>query len=369
MTYEGARSVSGPFLDSLKAVPLAAAIVGSGEFVSYLMRFLGGYIAAVYRSSRVLWASVFTGYLVNLVAVPLLAFAGRWELAVALYMAERIGKGLRAPARDTILAEVTASIGRGKGFGIHEVMDQAGAFVGPLVVFWAVNTGGYELAFLSLSLPAAVSVALVATAAFLYPSVRSAGPAPLTPPGFRGLPRRFWLYVTSMSLLLAGYVHWAIASMYMSAKSGVSASGIALAYSIAMAVDAVVALPAGIAYDKLGLKSLALTPLTVILVPLILTFTEEAFTPIAVGAVWGVVMGVYETNMRAAVADLVEPQNRSLAYGTFGLLTGLSWSVGGFVVSYVMAHRELLLLYVAAVETASLAILLRLSAAEKVKSW
>lgn len=359
VAYEGARSVSGPFLESLGAIPLAAAIVGSGELVSHLARFLGGYVSALFMSSAVLWAMVVFGYAVNLVVVPLLAFAGRWELAVALYLVERVGKGLRAPTRDTILAEVTSGIGRGKGFGIHEVMDQAGALLGPLVVAWALGVGGYRAAFLSLTLPAAASVALVVTAATLYPRVRSVSRGPAAPVGFRGLPRRFWLYTASMSLLLAGYAHWAVASMHMALR-GVSATTVALAYTVAMAVDAAVALPVGVAYDRFGLSSLLVAPPLVAAVPLLLVHAGGPMAPYAVGALWGVIMGVYETNMRAAVADLVEPRSRALAYGTFGLVTGVSWTIGGFVLTSLLGRELPLTLYVTSVEVASFAVLLYL---------
>ncbi|MCS7098955.1 MAG: MFS transporter [Sulfolobales archaeon] len=360
VAYEGARSISGPLLESLKAVPAAAAVVGSGEFVNYVARFFGGYACAVFKSSAVLWATVVLGYLVNLVVVPLLAFTGRWDVAVALYIVERVGKGLRAPSRDTVLAEITSSMGRGKGFGIHEVMDQVGAFVGPLSVSLAVSTGGYRLAFLSLAIPAALSVALVVSAALLYPRVESVDYGSAETPGFRGLPRQFWIYTVSASTLLAGYVHWAIASMYMASERRIPASEVALAYSVAMAVDALTALPAGIAYDRYGLKSLAIAPPAAALALAVLVLSEGPLAPYAVGALWGVVMGLYETNMRAAVADLVEPGKRSLAYGTFGLLTGLSWSLGGFAISSIAGNKLLLLSYVVTVEFVSLAALRRL---------
>ncbi|MEM4475022.1 MAG: MFS transporter [Fervidicoccaceae archaeon] len=363
--YEGARSVSGPFLESLGAAPLMAAIVGSGELLSYAMRFLGGYVAAAFMSSTVLWAIVIAGYAVNLVVVPLLAFAGRWEIAVALYLAERVGKGLRTPARETILAEVSSSIGRGKGFGIHEVLDQVGAFAGPLAVSRALNAGGYSLAFLSLSLPAAASVGLVAAAALMYPKIKSVDRGSAPSAGLRGLPRRFWLYTASSSLLLAGYIHWSIASMYIASEKLASASDIALAYSVAMAVDALVALPAGIMYDKLGLKSLTPAPLLVTLIPLFMFRSEISASLYVVGALWGVVMGLYETNMRAAVADLVEPRDRSMAYGTFGLMTGASWSAGGFVFSSLLSRESSLLLSVALVEALSLASLLWLARSDE----
>lgn len=356
MAYEGARSVSGAFLESLRAVPVAAAVVGSGELVSYLMRFVGGLVATVFRSSRVLWATVVLGYGVNLVAIPTLAFVGRWDLAVVLYLVERVGKGLRAPARDTVLAEVTSGIGRGKGFGIHEIMDQAGAVAGPLIVSWGILHGGYGLAFLSLAFPAAISVLLVCLAAILYPRLRSVPEGPGIGVAVRGLPRRFWLYTASMSLLLAGYAQWSIVSYYM-ASTALTAVEIGLVYSVAMLVDALVALPVGVAYDRYGLASLLMTPPIAVAIPVLL-LSGTRYAHYSVGALWGLVMGVYETNMRAAVADIVDPRNRAMAYGTFGMVTGLAWTVGGFIISLLMQNYVALTLYVFSVEALSLVLLI-----------
>lgn len=355
IAYEGARSVSGAFLESLKAVPIAAAIVGSGELVSYLMRFVGGLIATVSGSSGVLWAIIALGYGINVIAIPALAFVGRWDLAVALYLMERMGKGLRAPARDTVLAEVTSEIGMGKGFGIHEIMDQVGAITGPLLVSWGILHGGYGLAFLSLALPAAISVLLVCLAAVLYPKLRTIPESPGFRVAARGLPRRFWLYTISMSLLLAGYAQWSIVSYYM-ASTALTDAEIGLVYSLAMLVDALIALPVGVAYDRYGLTSLMMTPPIVALIPVLL-LSETRHAQYLVGVLWGFVMGVYETNMRAAIADMVNPRDRAMAYGTFGLVTGLAWTIGGFVISLLIQSYITLVLYVLAVEVFSLAFL------------
>jgi MFS family permease len=356
ITYEGARSVSGAFLENLGAIPIAAAIVGSGELVSYLMRFVGGLIATAFRSSRVFWATIILGYTINLVAVPALAFAGRWDLAVALYLAERVGKGLRTPARDTVLAEVTSGIGKGKGFGIHEIMDQAGAVTGPLIVSWGILHGGYSIAFLSLAIPAAVSILLVCLAAALYPKVKSVSEGPRIGVTVRGLPKRFWLYTLSMSLLLAGYAQWSIVSFYM-ASTALTPAEIGLVYSLAMLVDALVALPVGMAYDRYGLMSLVVAPPLVAAIPTLL-LSGTKYAHYFVGALWGLVMGMYETNMRAAVADVVDPQSRAMAYGTFGMVTGLAWTVGGFIISLLMQSYIALVLYVVVAEAISLTFLI-----------
>ncbi|MEM2284381.1 MAG: MFS transporter, partial [Zestosphaera sp.] len=79
MTYEGARGVSGAYLNILKGTALVAGAVTIGEFLGYLMRFFSGYLADKLRSSKVLWGLTMLGYVINLVAVPALALAGRWE--------------------------------------------------------------------------------------------------------------------------------------------------------------------------------------------------------------------------------------------------------------------------------------------------
>ena len=95
MTYEGARSITGPYLGLLGASATVVGIVsGFGELVGYAMRLVSGWLGD--RTQRY-WAVTIAGYLLNLVAVPLLAFAWRWEAAAALIIAERMGRAIRSP--------------------------------------------------------------------------------------------------------------------------------------------------------------------------------------------------------------------------------------------------------------------------------
>src|ERR671925_2218774 len=93
MTYEGARSITGPYLAALGASATVVGIVaGFGELVGYALRLAAGYLSD--RTGRY-WAITLVGYVINLLAVPLLALAGRWEVAPALMIAERVGKAIR----------------------------------------------------------------------------------------------------------------------------------------------------------------------------------------------------------------------------------------------------------------------------------
>ena len=112
MTYEGARSISGPFLGTLKASALVVGVVAAGGVLGIALRLASGYLAD--RLGRY-WLITFAGYALNLLAVPLLALAGSWEIAAMLLVVERIGKAIRTPARDAMLSHATARGGAGLG--------------------------------------------------------------------------------------------------------------------------------------------------------------------------------------------------------------------------------------------------------------
>jgi len=131
MTYEGARSVAGPYLFALGAGAVAVGFAtGFGEFLGYVLRYLSGHLA---DRTRRYWALVIFGYAISLSVIPALAFVGRWQEAIFLLILERLGKAIRTPARDALLSYATTRMGRGLGFGLHEAMDQIGALIAPLI--------------------------------------------------------------------------------------------------------------------------------------------------------------------------------------------------------------------------------------------
>ncbi len=171
MTYEGARSTTGPYLAGLGASGLAVGLVaGQGELIGYALRLVSGYVAD--RTGRY-WAVTILGYVLNLIAVPLLALADRWEVAAGLMIAERVGKAIRTPSRDAMLSHATQEVGHGWGFGLHEALDQAGAVLGPLVVAAVLWSGaGYRAGFGILLIPALLALGVLTAAWWQYPHPR-----------------------------------------------------------------------------------------------------------------------------------------------------------------------------------------------------
>jgi len=325
VTYEGARSVVGPYFQVLGASAAVVGVVaGLGELVGYVLRLGSGYLA---DRTRRYWMLTLMGYAINLLAVPALALTSRWEVAAALVVLERTGKALRTPARDAILSHATARIGRGWGFGLHEAMDQIGAILGPMVVAGILLAGGsFRTSFAALGIPAILALLVLAVACALYPrpqELESKAPDLR----IRGFSASFWLYMIGAACVAAGFVDFPLIAYHFEKVRLLPAGWIPISYALAMAVDAVAALIFGRLFDRIGFLAVALgVVVSALFAPLVfLTGTVGA----AVGlALWGIGMGAQESIIRAAVGAMVPSEWRGRAYGIFNAGYGLAWFAG-----------------------------------------
>ena len=327
-TYEGARSITGPYLEILGASATAVGIIaGLGELIGYGLRIVTGYIS---DKTRQYWAIVLIGYGVNLIAVPMLALAGSWELAAVLMMLERMGKAIRTPAKDTMLSHATVSIGRGWGFGIYEALDQVGALIGPLIVAAILYLrGDYRAGFAVLLIPAIMTMVVLAATKLKYPE-----PAKFekTTPRLetKGFPRVFWIYLLAVGLIAAAYADFPLISYHFEKTALMPTAWIPIFYAIAMGVDAVAALFFGRLFDKMGIPILAIVALiSAFFAPLV--FMGGFYVALLGMALWGIGMGAQESIMKAAVAEMVQSDKRGTAYGIFNTGYGVFWFLGSVV--------------------------------------
>src|SRR5215472_4806492 len=232
MTYEGAHSIIGPYLRDLGATAFQVALIaGIAEMLAASLRFCSGRFA---DRTRAYWAITFAGYSMNVIAVPALAFAGNWAVAAALIIAERTGKALRGPARDVLLSGATQEIGHGWGFGLHSVMDQTGAVIGPLLMVAAVaRSHRFGPAFLWLAFPAVGTLVALVMARVLNPEHARTPRSQTAEP----LPRVFWTYVAAAGLLACGMVDFPLLAYHFQNVQTSSAVEIPLLYAGAMAVN------------------------------------------------------------------------------------------------------------------------------------
>jgi MFS family permease len=335
MTYEGARSITGPYLATLGAsATIVGVVAGFGELVGYAIRLLSGYIGD--RTGRY-WTVTIIGYILNLFAVPLLALAGSWEIAVVLIVAERMGRALRAPTRDAMLSHAATRTGAGWAFGLHEAMDTTGAITGPLAVSAALYFGqGYTTSFAMLVVPAMLSIIVLLVARSQFPAPRDLEVVePIRQPST--LPAKFWTFSVAAAFIGAGYADFSLLAYHFGKAAIVAPPWIPILYAVAMVAAAGAALWLGRRFDRTGILVLVpVTAISALSAPLAFLGGPALVT---VGVIcWGIGMGAQESVMRAVIGSMAPPDRRGTAFGLFHTIFGVAWFVGSSLLGIIYDH-------------------------------
>lgn len=334
LTYEGARSVLGPYLGSLHATAFVIGVVtGLGELLGYGLRFFSGRLA---DASGRYWPIAIFGYVLQMLSVPTLALTGHWQTAAILIILERVGRAIRNPARDTMLSHAARNIGGyGWAFGIHEACDQFGAMVGPLVVAAVLSRhGSYHRAFAVMLVPALINLAFVGVARLMYPRPQDLEQASHGTDASEGFPTVFWVYLAGAALVAAGFADYPLIAYHFSRVQTVPGEWIAIFYSIAMGVSGSSSLLFGRLFDRFGFRVLiALTLIAALFAPLV--FLGGFWVALVGAAVWGMGMGVHESIIPAAVTPMVAENRRASAFGLFTSGYGIFWFLGSAAIGFL----------------------------------
>jgi MFS family permease len=272
---------------------------------------------------------VIAGTFINLVAVPAMALAHHWGIAAALIVLERAGKGIRTPARDVMLSQASHVVGRGWGFGLHEFMDQTGAFAGPLLVALAIREWHrYPAAYALLAIPAALALLALGGAMRLYPHPARLEERPAHPvSSTAGFPRAFWIFATAAALLAFGFVDFPLMAFHFQKTAVASAAMIPVFYSCAMGAEAFAALAFGRLFDRIGTAAIvAGVLLSAASGPLV--FFGSFYPALGGMLLWGAGMGAQQSPLRAKIAGLVAIEKRGSAFGIFHSMYGVAWFAG-----------------------------------------
>lgn len=348
MTHEGASSIRGAYLTLLGASAAAIGFVsGFGELVGYSMRYVFGRLA---DKTKQYWPMTILGYILDVLAVPALALVGEngWIGACALLIIQRMGKAIKKPAKDTIMSFAASQEGAGKSFAIQEVLDQIGAFLGPILLYLVMlfKTEGsafeiYSLCFAVLAVPGVITLILLFVTKHKFPNPEQFEPSPKKYIPFK-MKKEFLFYIGGISLFAFGFVDYSIIIMHVSRNFSDLAAGLQetsaiinsgtlpLLYAGAMLVDAVAALVFGLLYDKKGVRVLVWS--TLISAPFaIFIFTFNSISAVLFGIVlWGIGMGAQESILKAAVTNMVPKSCRATGYGIFECSFGIFWFLGSW---------------------------------------
>jgi MFS family permease len=340
MTYEGGAAINGQFLALLGASAAVVSIAaGLGEFLGYALRSVSGYFA---DKTGKYWVLTFIGYGINLIAVPAMALAGSWQIAVLFILLERTGRAMRKPTVDAMLSYATSSVGKGWTYGLHTALDETGATLGPLIAALVLYLGGnYQSAYAWLAVSAALALGTLSLARITFPV-----PSRLEERNIEttdGFSRAYWLYMIAGAFFAMGVMSYELGAFYLATTGRISIVAIPLLLAFATGLGVFSNLALGKLYDRKALPTIiAAVVAAALFTPLL--FAGNWWTLILAMIAWGVAYAIEDTILQAVIAGVIPEGKRNLAFGLFFVLYGLGWFIGSIAMGLLYSYSIPLLI-------------------------
>lgn len=318
------------FIVSLGGGPVVlGALDGASDLTSAALKWLSGRWA-----DRPGWRKplVLIGYGTALIIRPFIALAGAAGTVLGFRVIDRVGKGLRTPARDAMIAGATPTPLLGRAFGFHRAADHLGAVLGSLAAWTllARNVAVREVIAWSW-LPGLVVMLILWRVLRGAASVRPVEGG--APPG-DAVGKVFWGPVLMLSALTLFRVPEALLLLRLQ-DLGVPLAAIPLVWAGLHVVRTAAAYPGGWLTDRFGTRvTVALGGLVFAGVMLFLGGRLGVGLAVVTFLSLGLASGLLEPAERALVARLA-PVRTGRGFGAYHGVTGLAALPAGLIFGWL----------------------------------
>jgi MFS family permease len=323
------------------------AIEGAAETTAALLKLASGWWSDKVQRRKPL---VVIGYTIASIARPLVAIAQSATQVLGIRLTDRVGKGLRNAPRDALIAESVDPSIRGRAFGFHRAMDNAGGVVGPLIAFAALSGmfASLRTVFWLSAIPALMAVLVLLF--FVRDVPRTARASGKDAKGLdlrRPMGARFWQVLGVIFLFTLGNSTDAFLLLRAN-QLGVPVALAPILWAALHVVKTASNVPGGVLSDRVGRRPTLIAGwLLYALVYFGFARAGTAWQAWALFAGYGLYFGLTEGSERALVADMVPLESRGTAYGWYNLAIGLGalpasllfgfvWDRAGAPVAFVM---------------------------------
>jgi MFS family permease len=297
-----------------------AALDGAADLAASATKWWSGL-----RADRPGWAApmIRFGYGVAVIVRPAIALATAGWHVVAFRVVDRLGKGVRTPPRDALIAAATPPAARGRAFGFHRAADHFGSIPGALLAWWLLSLAVPVRSVLALSAVPGLVALLV-----LGQVLRNAPPARPAADGSAGQPDDargtiFWGPVALLALLVLCRLPETLLLLRLQ-DLGIAAATVPLVWAGLHLIRSLVSFPGGWLTDHLGPRIMVLAGgLTFALGAWLLAGALGAVGGAMVFLGLGFVAGLMEPAERALVARLA-PRRTGRGFGAYHALTGVA---------------------------------------------
>lgn len=314
-------SVMPLFLLSIGASKMSISLIeGIAESTASLIKAFSGYWSDKSGKNKPL---MLIGYGVTAVLTPLYVLV-RFPIQVLfLRFIERIGKGLRAAPRDSLISASVVPGETGKNFGFHKAMDNSGAILGPLIAFLLLYYFplNYTNIFLFATIPAIIGVITIMVFIKEAKSVKSEARPKFQ---FKQLPARFYFFLIIIFVFTLGNSADALL-LVKTAETGINKSYIPFVYMIFNVVSVIFAIPIGKLSDKVGREKLIILGF---LIYSVVYFLFGRYNSINVFFFLFILYGLYsaltDTSQKAMISDIVSKDLKGTGYGLYHAVLGIT---------------------------------------------
>lgn len=309
-------------------------IEGSAELVSYAFRLVSGSISDKTTRRK---PFIIAGYGLSTISKPFFAASSGWIDAFAVRATDRIGKGLRTPPRDALIADSVSIENAGKAFGFHRTLDQAGAIVGPVAAFALLQFIDIRGVFIMSLIPGAIAI-LILIFVVKEVAIKKQPTANI----FANMKqviygnRPFVTLLVISCIFSLGAFNFSFVLLKAS-DIGVGTNLIPIVYAVINIAHTVIGIPSGYLADKIGKEKVLLIGYGVFGVSsvLMVILSGNALYAYLIAVVFGVYMGISETVQRAVIPRYVSSELRGTAFGLFSIVIGSGFFVGNVLFGFL----------------------------------
>ncbi len=323
------------FLISLGATKTEISLIeGVAESTASLLKAFSGWWGDKIGKNK---PFMIIGYAFTALLSPLFAFVYSPLQVLVIRFTERIGKGIRAAPRDSLVAASCEESKRGRGFGFHKMMDNSGAIVGPLLatVILVVFPADYRKVFLFALLPGMLGLASII---FFVKEAKKENMKLLEKLSKNDFSKRYYFFLVIIFIFTLGNSTDALLLLKAS-DVGIHDAFIPIMYLIFNLVSVLFCVPAGILSDKIGREKLII--FGYMLYALIYFAFGRASTQMAIVllfASYGLYSAATDGVQKALVSDIIDENRRGTGLGIYNSLIGITLLPASLIAGALYEH-------------------------------
>jgi len=319
-------SVMPIFLLSIGASKTTISLIeGIAESTASLIKALSGYWSDKIGKNK---PFMLIGYGITALITPLYSFVGK-PIEVLFYrFFERIGKGIRAAPRDSLISASVTQKDAGKNFGFHKAMDNSGAILGPLAAFlllYFLPSGdtimSYKIIFLIATIPAILGVITIAV---FIKEAKTDKESKATKLSIKNLPKRYFFFLGIIFVFTLGNFSDALI-LVKTTETGINKVFIPFVYMIFNMVSVLLAIPIGKLSDKIGRERLIIPGFLIFALSFFM-FGKCNSIPVFIGlfAMYGLYSALVDGSQKALISDIVSKDLRGTGFGIYHAVLGIT---------------------------------------------